>query len=418
MGMSPPVLIALACAFLVLNLTAFMTVAAVLPSMIAAWGMTNTEAGWLGGIFFAGYICAVPVIVPLTDRIPPKRVFLTASLLAALCSLGFALFANSVWSGLILRFLAGAALAGAYMPALKALADTLDDRWRNRASSYYTSVFGAGTALSIFAGGAIADVWGWRWAFAAAGVGNIAAFLIGLLWLPKGVAHAAGDGGRLLIDFRPVLRNRAALAYIVAYAGHVWEIFTVRVWAVAYFTWVVARETGGGMFTTPVAIATIVALIGVPISMYCGERASRSGRRRPYLYSIYAITFAVGAVVIAGPSLGMGADLLAAIFILYGAAIYSDTGIVTAGTVQNADPAMRGATMAVHAFIGFFGAMLGPALAGIALDLSGGRDSTAGWAAAWGVAVAGGILALLSLRFVAPKTAATGGKAAGGKSAA
>lgn len=402
--MTPPVLIALSCAFLVLNLTAFMTVAAVLPSMIAAWGMSNSEAGWLGGIYFAGYICAVPVIVPLTDRIPPKRVYLSASLMGALAALGFALLADGFWSGLALRFVAGAALAGAYMPALKALADALEDRWRSRASSYYTSVFGIGTAVSILAGGAIADGWGWRWSFAAAGLGNLAALAIGWLWLPTGSSDPASGRGRLLVDFRPVLRNRAALAYILGYAGHVWEVFAVRIWLVAYLAWVVARDPSRTMFATPVAIATVVALVGVPVAMWCGERASRTGRRRALLYRIYAAAFVVGLAAASAPWLGFGPDEIAVLAILYGAAIYADTGTVNSGVVLAADPAQRGATMAVHAFVGFFGAMLGPALAGIALDLAGGRNAPEGWFAAWAVALCGGLIAALSVRFVGKRT--------------
>ena len=49
-----------------------MTLAAVLPQLITEWGLTSTEAGWLGGIYFAGYVAAVPVLTTLTDRIDPK----------------------------------------------------------------------------------------------------------------------------------------------------------------------------------------------------------------------------------------------------------------------------------------------------------------------------------------------------------
>ena len=81
--MRPATLTTVSCTFLVLNLLAFMAVAAVLPSLIAEWEMSNARAGWLGGIFFAGYMVAVPVLVPLTDRIPPRRICLSASILGA-----------------------------------------------------------------------------------------------------------------------------------------------------------------------------------------------------------------------------------------------------------------------------------------------------------------------------------------------
>lgn len=394
--MSPARLTVLSCTFLVLNLLAFMTVAAVLPTLIAEWGMSNSRAGWLGGIFFAGYLVAVPVLVPLTDRIPPKRICLVATVLGAAVSLGFAVLANGFWSGMLLRFLAGVAMAGAYMPALKILADSLEEPWRSRASSYYTSVFGIGTAISILAGGAIADVYGWRWAFAAAGTGNAASLIIAYLWLPTGKSDPSVRRG-LLVDFRPVFRNRAAMGYILAYAGHLWEGFTNRIWMVAFLSWYVLQQPGSPMFGTPVVVATLVALCGVPVSMFAGELAARRNRNR-VLYAIYAAALILGLLLASTPLTGMPPTLVAVIAIVYGMALYADTGTVTAGTISSADPALRGATMAVHAMLGFVGATLGPATAGIVLDLAGGRDDPAAWGSAWLVGVAGGVFAAFALR--------------------
>ena len=59
---SAAALISYFCSALVLNLLGFMTLAAVLPQLITEWGLTSTEAGWLGGIYFAGYVAAVPVL--------------------------------------------------------------------------------------------------------------------------------------------------------------------------------------------------------------------------------------------------------------------------------------------------------------------------------------------------------------------
>lgn len=395
--MSPARLTVLSCTFLVLNLLAFMTVAAVLPTLIAEWRMSNSQAGWLGGIFFAGYVVAVPVLVPLTDRIPPKRICLVATVLGAVVSIGFAILAAGFWSGMVLRFLAGVAMAGAYMPALKILADSLEEPWRSRASSYYTSVFGMGTAFSILAGGAVADLYGWRWAFAAAGIGNVLSLIIGFLWLPTGKSDPAIRRG-LLVDFRPVFRNRAAMGYILAYAGHLWEGFTNRIWIVAFLSWYVLRQPDSAMFTTPVVVATLVALCGVPVSMFAGELAARRNRKK-VLYSIYAAALITGLLLASTPLTGMPPSLVAVIAIVYGMALYADTGTVTAGTVSAADPALRGATMAVHAMLGFVGATLGPAVAGIVLDLAGGRDDPMAWGSAWLVGVGGGVFAAFALRF-------------------
>ena len=43
---------------------------ALLPDYITRWNLSKTEAGWLVGIFFAGYVVMVPLLVALTDRQP------------------------------------------------------------------------------------------------------------------------------------------------------------------------------------------------------------------------------------------------------------------------------------------------------------------------------------------------------------
>ena len=36
---------------------------ALLPGMIGRWDLSNSEAGWITAIFYAGYVAAVPILV-------------------------------------------------------------------------------------------------------------------------------------------------------------------------------------------------------------------------------------------------------------------------------------------------------------------------------------------------------------------
>ena len=49
---------------------------ALLPGMIPLWGLSNSEAGWVTAMFYGPYMGAVPVLVTLTDRVDPRRVYL------------------------------------------------------------------------------------------------------------------------------------------------------------------------------------------------------------------------------------------------------------------------------------------------------------------------------------------------------
>jgi MFS family permease len=80
-------------------------VAALLPTLISAWSLTNTEAGWIGGIYYAAYTLVVPVLSSLADRVDPKRIYLGSVALTAVAFTGFAWAATGFWSALAFRAL-------------------------------------------------------------------------------------------------------------------------------------------------------------------------------------------------------------------------------------------------------------------------------------------------------------------------
>ena len=49
---------------------------ALLPQLMPLWGLSNSEAGWITAAFYGAYMLAVPILVTLTDRIDPKRIYL------------------------------------------------------------------------------------------------------------------------------------------------------------------------------------------------------------------------------------------------------------------------------------------------------------------------------------------------------
>jgi MFS family permease len=70
--------------------------------------------------------------------------------------------------------------------------------------------------------------------------------------------------------------------------------------------------------------------------------------------------------------------LAALLLTLYGVVVWLDSSSLTAGTAGTAEPARRGATLAVHSMLGYAGGFVGPLLIGWVLDLSGGM-SQLGW---------------------------------------
>ena len=158
---SAPRVIAWMCAAHVASMAGISTYATLLPRLQDDWALNNSQAGLISGAFFAGYMAAVPLLASLTDRVDARRVYAVSSLVAAAALAAFALFANGLVSAALLQVLAGAGIAGTYMPGLRALTDNLQGtRTQSRAVAFYTAVFGLGTSLSILLSGQIADALG------------------------------------------------------------------------------------------------------------------------------------------------------------------------------------------------------------------------------------------------------------------
>src|SRR5262249_6255254 len=100
-------LVGLMCVAEILCMAGFVTYSALLPRLKAEWGLTSAEAGIVSGVLFGGYILAAPLLTSLTERIDARRVYLVATVVAALGSLSFALWADGFWTASLAQALFG-----------------------------------------------------------------------------------------------------------------------------------------------------------------------------------------------------------------------------------------------------------------------------------------------------------------------
>ncbi len=396
--MSPRALITAMCVAEAVGMLGFSTNPALLTVFLAERQLSGTEAGILSGLFFAGYMLAVPLLTGLTDRLDARRVYVFSALLTGAATLAFALFARDFWSAAPLRLLAGAGLAGTYMPGLRALTDRLPEAAHPRAVSFYTASFGVGASASYLFAGLAVDWLDWRGAFGLAVLGTVAGLAIVLALLRPQPAPENPPAWRAILDFRPVLRNRQAMAYILAYAGHNWELFGFRSWIVAFlaFSLVLTPDPLAAVLTGT-AVAAVVNLLGLPSSVLGNELATKFDRRT-------VVSLIMGASAVLGCVVGFAAGLpyllVVLLLMLYGITVTGESASVTTGTVLAADPQRKGAAMALHSFLGFAFAFLGSMMPGVVLDLAGGTQDATAWVLAFvcmALGAAVGPLLVLSL---------------------
>jgi len=353
---------------------------ALLPGFIEPWGLTYTQAGWITAVFYGAYMLSVPVLVTLTDRFDPRRIYLLGVGLTVAGHLFFGLFAEGLWSAIAGRALAGVGWAGTYMTGLKLLADRVDEKMMSRAVAAHAAGIGVSGALSFATGDLIARLAGWQSAFLAASASAAVAWIMVSFAVPgrKAAPAPAKDGGKLF-DFRPVFRNRAAMAYALVYCIHTLELNALRGWGVAFLVYVAASTGMSGMPVSPTWVATGFALLGTVASVVGNEAAIRFGRRNLIHVALVIAALTAAALGFVGVT---SYALATALLIVYGAAVWLDSSSLTAGTAGTAEPSRRGATLAVHSMLGYAGGFVGPLAVGGVLDLYGG-PSPGGWLAAF-----------------------------------
>jgi MFS family permease len=357
---------------------------ALIPTFAAEWGLNNAEAGWISGIYYLGYMAAVPFLMSATDRVDARLVYFGGTALSVASTLAFAGLAQGFWSALAWRAIAGVGLAGVYMPGLKVLTDRSSGSDASRAVAAYTACYSVGSGFSFLLAGLVAERTDWHLAFIACALGPLAA-LVATAVLVRPRPPAAQSRMGILTGFGRALGNRAVLGYILAYSSHNFEAMAMRGWVVSLLVFAAARPDASGFPWSPTVIATALTLLGLPGTILGNELAMRIGRNR-------AITIIM--LVSAGFSVAVACAteapywLLVALVLLHGMSIPGDAGAIVAGTVGAAASEVQGASLALQASAGFGASFLGPLIVGIVLDLTGGAESAIAWRWAF-LAIAG-----------------------------
>lgn len=362
-------------------MTGFAAYPAFLTLLRDTWSISNSEAGFIGGAFFAGYMAAVPFLSPLTDRIDARRIYIGSCLLAVLSHLAFAFLAQGVFTAALFQAMAGAGLGGTYMPGLRALTDRVVGPRQSRYVSFYTAAFGVGTSLSLLLAGWLGRMVSWESAFGLLAAGPfLAAFLVFFVLRPLSPPSSGTARPGLLHSFA-VLRDRAVLGYVLRYAVHCFELFGLRSWMVAFILFAYGLTRSGHPLLGATEAAALINFLGIPVSILGNETAMRLGRPRYIPWAMMASGLLAWA---AGFSSTWPWWAMLVLLGLYFIAVMSDSAALTAGLVEATPPQARGAAMAVYSFAGFGSGFAAPLVFGAVLDLAGGKADSVAWGLAFG----------------------------------
>jgi MFS family permease len=392
--MTPGRLLAI-CAARVFLFASFMTVAAVIPLLMADWGLSATAAGAIVSTFTLCYALSVFAFGWAADHFGAKRMVLASALAAAASSAAFGFLARDWGSAMALYALVGLAQGGVYTPLIMVLSDEVAPAKRGNAMGWLIASTSTGYAASLAAAGLGVALGGWRTAFVLGGAlpaVGAAILIVALLPFAHRV-HRRPAGGRLSDE---IVRNRESRLLIAGYTGHSWEVVGMWAWIPAFLAagFALKGAEASGATVSGAYLSGTLHVFGAVAAFTMGRLSDRTGRR-PLLVALAAagacVSFALGWLIHA-PSL-----LLVPLALAYAFFTLGDSPVLTAAISEAVRPGYLGAVLAWRGLAGFGAGALAPLAFGLVLDLA--AHANAGPAASWGMGFAalglGGATALL-----------------------
>jgi MFS family permease len=373
---------------LILSMTTWFSATAILPELTAAWHLDGGARTWMtNGVQLGFVIGALGLSLVNLPDIAPLRLLMAAAATLAACANLLLLFVEAPGWAVLLRVVTGLALAGVYPPALKLVA-TWFQRGRGLAMGFVIAGLTLGSAFPHFIR-AVLGTFDWHAVVVAASLLTLAGAALFLAFAREGPYPF----NRGVFDPRQlgrVVRNRGVALANLGYFGHMWELYAMWGWFLAFASATVAAKplwpaaAISGLAFAVVAIGVLGAIGGGLLSDRIGRTATTA-----LMMAISAACAALIGFAVEGPFL-----VFLAIALIWGASVIADSAQFSAMTTEVGEPDLVGTALAFQLGIGF-------ALTMVSLWLVPVVAAAVGWRFTFLVLVPGpviGIIAMLVLR--------------------
>ena len=224
--------LAVICMGVILSMTPWFSATAILPELKAHWHVSDALAAWLTNAVQLGFVTGALLssLTGLPDLVRPHRLMAVSALLAAALNLAL-LIAPGGETAVLIRFLTGMALSGVYPPAMK-LVTTWFVQGRGLALGLVIGGLTLGSAFPHLIRAATTSV---NWQLVVVATSTMS-FLAAVIFQ---VLTHEGPFSYPRAQFQPsqigkILRNRGIALANLGYFGHMWELYAMWGWFLAF----------------------------------------------------------------------------------------------------------------------------------------------------------------------------------------
>ena len=340
-------MLAILCIAVVLSFATWFSANAIAPELKRAWSLSESAAAWLTNGVQIGFVIGALAasLFNLPDLIRMNRLMAASALLAGISNAAMLLEPGPT-GAVLCRVVTGFALAGVYPPALK-LVSTWFISGRGLALAGVIGAITAGSSLPhLFRG--MSSAVDWHNVIALSSGATIVGAVIFLLFTREGPYPF----GKALFDLRQigrVLKDRNLILVNGGYLGHMWELYAMWAWLLAYLT--AALGDGGEGMSHEASLLTFIAVAsGVAGCFAGGVLSDRFGRTATTagMMIVSGICALLIGFVFDGPFW-----LLALVVIVWGISIIGDSAQFSAAVTELADRNYIGTALSLQMGMGF-----------------------------------------------------------------
>lgn len=328
----------------VLTLSTWFSATAVAADLAADFGMTGGQLVWLTNAVQAGFVIGAlfASFFALADVFPMKTLMALGALAAGLANATLLLEPGPM-GAILARFGTGVSLALVYPTAMKFIG-TWFVKGRGLAMGAVVGALTLGSASPhlIRAFGVGID---WRTVIS---ITTLACGLAVVLFLSlREGPHRFKSATFELGHISQVLRNRTAMLANLGYFGHMWELYAMWGWLLAYVT---AAQASGLVIMNTSLITFVVIAIGTLGCLAGGWMADRIGR---CVTSALAMAISGSCAVLIGFVFNGPAVLFIIVALVWGFSTIADSAQFSAVVTEVSDPSLVGASLAFQMGVGF-----------------------------------------------------------------